>query len=81
MERILQGNTYEEYLITETKRYRFNLQSCLNLQPKTSLHSKTISLFRKTEDENPYLLIAYIYHLYMGLFSGGQVLRAKVRCF
>jgi len=32
---------------------------------------------RKVEDENPYLLIAYIYHLYMGLFSGGQVLRAK----
>jgi len=31
----------------------------------------------KLEDDNPYLLIAYIYHLYMGLFSGGQVLRAK----
>jgi len=28
------------------------------------------------EKENPYLLIPYIYHLYMGLFSGGQVLRA-----
>ena len=39
---------------------------------------QTIVEFRKVEDENPYLLIAYIYHLYMGLFSGGQVLRAKV---
>ena len=38
----------------------------------------TIVEFRKVEDKNPYLLIAYIYHLYMGLFSGGQVLRAKV---
>jgi len=32
---------------------------------------------KKLEQDNPYLLIPYIYHLYMGLFSGGQVLRAK----
>jgi len=32
---------------------------------------------RELEEKDPYLLIAYIYHLYMGLFSGGQVLRAK----
>jgi len=32
---------------------------------------------RNLENKDPYLLIAYIYHLYMGLFSGGQVLRAK----
>ncbi len=25
------------------------------------------------EKENPYLLVAYMYHLYMGLLSGGQV--------
>ena len=30
------------------------------------------------DQENPYLLIPYIYHLYMGLFSGGQILAAKV---
>jgi len=30
----------------------------------------------KLDQENPYLLIPYIYHLYMGLFSGGQILRA-----
>jgi len=32
---------------------------------------------RQVEEKEPYLLVAYIYHLYMGLFSGGQVLRAK----
>jgi len=32
---------------------------------------------RELEEENPYLLIPYIYHLYMGLFSGGQILQAK----
>ena len=32
---------------------------------------------RDIEQENPYLLIPYIYHLYMGLFSGGQILQAK----
>ena len=29
------------------------------------------------EEDNPYLLTPYVYHLYMGLFSGGQVLKAK----
>ncbi|TRY67005.1 hypothetical protein TCAL_02314 [Tigriopus californicus] len=32
---------------------------------------------KRLEDENPYLLIAYIYHLYMGLLSGGQLLKSK----
>jgi len=32
---------------------------------------------RDIEQDNPYLLIPYIYHLYMGLFSGGQILQAK----
>ncbi|XP_043238504.1 heme oxygenase-like isoform X1 [Amphibalanus amphitrite] len=31
------------------------------------------------ERDEPHLLMAYIYHLYMGLLSGGQVLRAKRR--
>ncbi|KAG0728469.1 Heme oxygenase 1 [Chionoecetes opilio] len=31
----------------------------------------------KVEAENPYLLLAYVYHLYMGLLSGGQILRRK----
>jgi len=36
-----------------------------------------LSHLRSIEEKNPYLLIAYVYHLYMGLFSGGQVLRVK----
>lgn len=32
---------------------------------------------QKLEEENPYLLLAYVYHLYMGLLSGGQILRRK----
>jgi len=29
------------------------------------------------EDSNPYLLVPYVYHLYMALLSGGQVMKAK----
>jgi heme oxygenase len=32
---------------------------------------------KKIENENPLLLAAYIYHLYMGLLSGGQILAKK----
>ena len=32
---------------------------------------------RRLESDEPHLLMAYIYHLYMGLLSGGQVLRGK----
>lgn len=35
-------------------------------------------LYRITE-KNPLLLIAYVYHLYMGLLSGGQILSKKRR--
>jgi len=38
--------------------------------------SSYLGHLKKLDQENPYLLIPYIYHLYMGLFSGGQVLRA-----
>ena len=31
----------------------------------------------RLERDEPHLLMAYIYHLYMGLLSGGQVLRGK----
>lgn len=33
------------------------------------------------ERDDPHLLTAYIYHLYMGLLSGGQVLKLKRRTF
>lgn len=32
---------------------------------------------KKIEDTDPLLLMAYIYHLYMGLLSGGIILRKK----
>lgn len=32
---------------------------------------------REVEDTDPTLLLAYIYHLYMGLLSGGIILRKK----
>jgi len=44
------------------------------IRPEVGLY---LDHLKKLEQENPYLLIPYIYHLYMGLFSGGQVLRAK----
>lgn len=40
-------------------------------RPQVSKYLHHLSVI---EDENPYLLMAYIYHLYMGLLSGGQVL-------
>lgn len=36
-----------------------------------------LSYLATLEQENPLMLSAYVYHLYMGLFSGGQILRKK----
>ena len=36
-----------------------------------------IDYLTSIEKENPNMLAAYIYHLFMGLFSGGQILRKK----
>lgn len=35
--------------------------------------AKYLTRLKAVESENPYLLVAYIYHMYMGLLSGGQV--------
>ena len=35
----------------------------------------------RIERRDPYLLVAYVYHLYMGLLSGGQVLNGKRKLF
>ena len=32
-----------------------------------------LTRLKAVEADNPYLLVAYIYHMYMGLLSGGQV--------
>ena len=35
--------------------------------------AKYLTRLKAVEADNPYLLVAYIYHMYMGLLSGGQV--------
>lgn len=38
---------------------------------------KYLNHLYETNEKNPILLIAYVYHLYMGLLSGGQILSKK----
>ena len=51
----------------------------LNEMRQTDPVKNYILHLENIENENPYLLSAYIYHLYMGLLSGGQILSAKRR--
>jgi len=51
-----------------------NWKENYTVRPEVQLY---LDHLRDIEEANPYLLIPYIYHLYMGLFSGGQVLQAK----
>ena len=55
------------------------LQSVNNLALTHFQVSDYVSHLRRLEQEAPYSVVAYIYHLYMGLLSGGQVLKAKRR--
>nr|CAD7605715.1 unnamed protein product [Timema genevievae] len=45
--------------------------------PRESVVQYLIHL-KKLEQSDPNMLMAYIYHLYMGLLSGGQILRKKM---
>ncbi|XP_043285410.1 heme oxygenase [Venturia canescens] len=47
-----------------------------NYVPRESV-AKYLMRLREVEDTDPTLLMAYIYHLYMGLLSGGMILRKK----
>ncbi|XP_012284901.1 uncharacterized protein LOC105702142 [Orussus abietinus] len=47
-----------------------------NYAPRESV-IKYLMRLREVEDTDPMLLMAYIYHLYMGLLSGGIILRKK----
>ncbi|XP_068241903.1 heme oxygenase 1-like [Palaemon carinicauda] len=47
-----------------------------NYTPRESV-CEYLQHLEEIEKENPYYLTAYIYHLYMGLLSGGQILRRK----
>uniref|UniRef100_A0A1B0CBZ9 Heme oxygenase n=1 Tax=Lutzomyia longipalpis TaxID=7200 RepID=A0A1B0CBZ9_LUTLO len=40
---------------------------------------KYIEHLQSLKERNPTLLVAYVYHLYMGLLSGGQILQKKRR--
>ncbi|RZF34103.1 hypothetical protein LSTR_LSTR009744 [Laodelphax striatellus] len=44
--------------------------------PRDSV-AKYLAHLQRIEKEDPIRLCAYVYHLYMGLFSGGQILRKK----
>merc|ERR1712080_79220 len=47
-------------------------------KPRDSV-SEYITYLRHLEKTSPVLLLAFVYHLYMGLLSGGQLLREKRR--
>ncbi|XP_003397030.1 uncharacterized protein LOC126925157 [Bombus affinis] len=47
-----------------------------NYSPRDSV-TKYLNHLKEIENTEPILLIAYIYHLYMGLLSGGIILRKK----
>ena len=45
-------------------------------KPKESVTSY-LQYLATLEEENPHMLAAFIFHLYMGLFTGGEILRKK----
>ncbi|XP_022199065.2 heme oxygenase 1 [Nilaparvata lugens] len=47
-----------------------------NYKPRDSV-ANYLAHLQRIEREDPIRLCAYVYHLYMGLFSGGQILRKK----
>lgn len=47
-----------------------------NYNPRESV-TKYLNHLKEIENTEPILLLAYIYHLYMGLLSGGIILRKK----
>lgn len=49
--------------------------------PKPPALENYLEHLHDLEKENPKLLLAYIYHLYLGLLSGGQILARKRRMF
>ena len=44
---------------------------------KYFLYQRWMADVRKTRDEDPRLIAAYIYHMYLGLYAGGKILRKK----
>ena len=56
---------------------RLNFSGFLNEVFETKF--RWISTVRKLRDEDPRLIAAYIYHMYLGLYSGGKILRHKFK--
>ncbi|VVC87840.1 heme oxygenase 1 [Leptidea sinapis] len=49
--------------------------------PKSAALENYLEHLQNLERENPKLLMAYVYHLYLGLLSGGQILSKKRKMF
>ncbi|XP_026748546.2 heme oxygenase 1 [Galleria mellonella] len=49
--------------------------------PKSAALENYLEHLQNLEKENPKLLMAYVYHLYLGLLSGGQILAKKRKMF
>ncbi|XP_026735489.1 heme oxygenase 1 [Trichoplusia ni] len=49
--------------------------------PKAPALENYLEHLQELEKTNPQLLLAYVYHLYLGLLSGGQILAKKRRMF
>ncbi|XP_034825802.1 heme oxygenase 1 isoform X1 [Maniola hyperantus] len=49
--------------------------------PKSNALENYLEHLQNLERENPQLLMAYVYHLYLGLLSGGQILAKKRNIF
>lgn len=49
--------------------------------PKSMALDNYIEHLQELERSNPRLLLAYVYHLYLGLLSGGQILAKKRKMF
>ncbi|KPI97748.1 PREDICTED: heme oxygenase 1 [Papilio xuthus] len=51
------------------------------LTPKSAALENYIEHLQDLETEHPMMLLAYVYHLYLGLLSGGQILAKKRKMF
>lgn len=49
--------------------------------PKSAALENYIEHLQDLETEHPTMLLAYVYHLYLGLLSGGQILAKKRKMF
>ena len=80
----------EFYCIIQSLNYMFlnyiinNFLYCIdgknyleNVYQPSSAVIAYVEYLTTLEAEDPHMLAAYIYHLYVGLFSGGQILRKK----